>query len=227
MFRDRADAAARLARALADYRGRRPLVLGVPRGGVPMGRIVADALDGDLDVVLVHKIGAPENPEFAIGAVGEDGTVDLRGAARVRERERWLEAEVERLVATLAERRQRYAATRAPLDPTGRVVIIVDDGAATGATVAAAVRLVRQRQPERVVVALAVAPAHTADRLEELADGVICLRTPRFFFAVGRYFRDFSPVPDEAVVEALRDRARDATASGPATEAGRGQQSIR
>lgn len=202
MFRDRADAAGRLARALAAYRGRRPLVLGIPRGGVPMGRIVADALGGDLDVVLVQKIGAPENPEFAVGAVGEDGTVELRGAGRVRER--WLQAEVERLVAALAERRRRYAPVRPPLDPAGRSVIVVDDGAATGATLAAALRLVRRRRPGRLVVALAVAPADTVERLEEIADEVVCLRTPRFFFAVGQYFRDFGPVSDEAVIRALR-----------------------
>ena len=221
MFSDRADAGARLARALAAYRGHDPLVLAVPRGGLPMGRIIADALGGELDVVLVRKIGAPENPEFAIGAVAEDGTVDLRPAGE-RVRPDWLERETGRLVAALRERRRRYTPVRAPLDPAGRTVIVVDAGAATGATLATALRVVRARRPERLVAAAAVAPAHTIERLEEIADEVICLHTPRLFRAVGGYFHDFEPVGDAEMIELLRD---DRAGRGLASDADAGEQS--
>jgi len=210
MFRDRAEAAERLARKLEHYRGENPLVLGVPRGGVPMARTIADALDGDLDVVLVHKIGSPENPEFAIGAVGEDGTVELRGDHGIgRVREQWLEDEIQRQLQTLRQRRRTYSPVRPPIDPAGRTVIVVDDGAATGATLLMALELLRARQPQRLVVALAVAPPDTAERLADAADEVICLQTPRLFFAVGQYFREFEQVSDEEVIELLQRDADD------------------
>lgn len=204
MFRDRAEAAERLAKELAHYHGQSPLVLGIPRGGVPMARIIADALEGELDVVLVHKIGSPENREFAIGAVGEDGTVELRedhGAGRIRES--WLEDEIRRQLDTLQRRRRTYSPVRPPIDPAGRIVIVVDDGAATGATLMMALALLRKRQPERLVVALAVAPPDTIRRLEVLADEVVCLQAPRLFFAVGQFFREFEQVTDEQVIELL------------------------
>lgn len=203
MFRNRAEAAERLAKELDPCRGGNPLVLGIPRGGVPMARTVADALAGELDVVLVHKIGSPENPEFAIGAVSEDGTVELRGDHGVGQRKPWLEDEIERQLKTLRERRRSYSSARAPIDPAGRTVIVVDDGAATGATLMMALELLRQRGPEKLVVALAVAPPDTVERLEEIADEVVCLEVPRRFFAVGQYFHEFEQVTDDEVIELL------------------------
>lgn len=204
MFRDRADAAARLARRLDHLRAQRPLVLAVPRGGVPIGRIVADALGGQLDLVLVHKLGAPENPEFAVGAVGEDGDVLLNdGGGGNRVPSEYIEREAEAQLDMLRRRRRRYSPVCPPLDPAGRTAIVVDDGAATGSTLLAGLRLVAAKRPARLVVALGVAPADTVARLGEIADEVICLEVPRLFFALGRYYRRFDPVSDDEVVAAL------------------------
>lgn len=146
MFRNRLDAAHRLATRLGHLAGRHPLVLAIPRGGVPMGRIIADTLGGELDVVLVRKIGAPGNPEYAIGAVSEDGSVHLEEAARGC-REAWLAREVECQRELIAERRRRYTPVRSPIDPAGRIVVVVDDGSATGATMAAALATLRHVGP--------------------------------------------------------------------------------
>ncbi|SDN62326.1 Predicted phosphoribosyltransferase [Halomonas shengliensis] len=202
MFRNRHAAAERLAEALAHLKGEHPLVLAIPRGGVPMGRVIADTLQGELDVVLVRKIGAPGNPEYAIGAVSEDGSVHLEEAARGC-REAWLAGEVERQRELIAERRRRYTPVRSPIDPAGRLVVVVDDGSATGATMAAALATLRQRGPARLVAALGVAPPDTVARLETLADEVVCGEVPERFGAVGQFFADFDQVGDDEVVALL------------------------
>ncbi len=205
MFEDRADAAHQLAERLAHLRGRDPLVLAIPRGAVPMGRIIADALEGELDVVLVRKLGAPGNPELAVGAVGEDGEVRVNpDARRLGIDEAYLEREAERQLETLRERRQRYSGVHAPIDPRGRIVVVVDDGAATGSTVLAALRVLRAKGPERLIAALGAAPPSTVRELETIADEVVCIEQPEPFFAVGQFFADFGQVDDEEVVELLR-----------------------
>jgi len=204
-FRDRDEAAHLLAERLTDYRGRHPLILAIPRGAVPMGAILADALDGELDVVLVHKLGAPGNPEFAIGSVDEAGHVELTDYAHgMRLDPGYVDRETRSQKEVLKDRRKRYTPVRPPIDPAGRVVIVVDDGIATGATLMAALKAVRAKKPARLVAAVGVAPPETLTRMQKEADEVVCLRTPRDFFAVGQFFASFPQVSDEEVIRMLK-----------------------
>lgn len=193
-----------LADRLRDYRGRSPLVLAIPRGAVPMAKIIAERLDGDLDVVLVHKLGAPGNPEFAVGSVDERGHVYLSDFANMEgPNGEYLEQEKQAQLQTLTARRRRYTPVRPPLDPAGRVVIVVDDGIATGATMIAALRAVRDSHPARLIAAAAVAPPETVKKIRNEADEIVCLETPEFFYAVGEFFREFDQVSDEQVIADL------------------------
>ncbi|MDP1570995.1 MAG: phosphoribosyltransferase family protein [Vicinamibacterales bacterium] len=201
-FKNREEAAAQLADGLAVYRGQHPLVLGVPRGAVPMARIIAEALGGDLDVVLVRKLRAPGQPEFAIGAVDEAGTV-LKGEYFETASDEYLREEVRTQREILRKRRELYTRAQKAVDPADRVVIIVDDGIATGSSMLSAIRALRAQQPRRIVVAIGVAPATSLARMRAEADDVVCLHAPVDFYAVGQFFEDFSEVTDEMVVEAL------------------------
>lgn len=212
-FENRARAAEILGRRLAAYRGRRPLVLAIPRGAVPMGRIVAEALDGDLDVVLVRKLRAPHNPELAIGSIDETGAVYLDPDTRGLWTEAHLEAEKRAQIATLRERRALYGRLGPPLDVAGRIVIVVDDGVATGSTMIAALRAVRARRPARLVAAMAVASAQALAVIEREADEVVCLEVPPMLYAIGLHFRDFSQVTDNEVVAILGEARQTPAAS--------------
>lgn len=201
-FADRAEAARLLAGQLVGERGRHPLVLGVPRGAVPMARVVADALDGDLDVVLVRKLRAPGQPELALGAIDEDGHI-VKGAYFDSASDGYMRGEIRAQQALLRERRRLYTRARPAIDPADRVVIIVDDGVATGSSMLAAIASVRARNPRRLIVAVAVAPPETLERIRAAADDVVCLQVPAEFYAVGQFYDDFSEVTDAMVVAAL------------------------
>ncbi len=205
MFRDRLEAAERLSEALAAYRGQRPLVLGIPRGAVPMAKFIAERLKGDFDVVLVRKLRAPGQPELAIGSVDESGwTYIAPFAASAGIDAQHIEAEKRQQLETIRQRRARYTPLRAPIDPAGRIVIVVDDGLATGATMIAALHGLRQQQPARLVCAVPVAPPDTLAQVRPLADDVVCLETPVGFQAVGQFYRDFDQVEDEEVIARLK-----------------------
>lgn len=206
MFRDRIDAAQQLADRLSHLKGQHPLILGIPRGAMPMAKLIADALDGELDVVLVHKLGAPGNPEYAIGAVSEDGTVQTTDHGRMLfAGDDYLRAEADDQLNVLRARRMRYTPGRPPADPTGRIVVVVDDGSATGATMLAALRVLREQQPKRLIAAMGVSPPDTLLAIEKAADEVVCLAAPPNFYAVGQFFDDFRQVTDEEVMDLLRD----------------------
>jgi len=169
-----------------------------------MGAVVADALEGELDVVLVRKLRAPGNPEFAVGSIDESGwTYVSEHAALAGASERYLAAEKERQLELLGRRRAQYTPARAPVDPAGRVAIVVDDGIATGASMIAALHAVRAKEPSRLVCAVPVAPAESVERIRPYADEVVCLETPSEFYAVGQFYRDFVQVEDDDVVRLL------------------------
>ncbi|HEY5617772.1 MAG TPA: phosphoribosyltransferase family protein [Vicinamibacterales bacterium] len=201
-FKNRDEAATILTKRLSAYKGQNPLVLGVPRGAVPMARIMADALGGELDVVLVRKLRAPGQPELAIGAVDEAGDV-LKGPYFHIADENYVREEIRTQQEILRARREMYTRAQKAIDPAGRIVIIVDDGIATGSSMLAAIRSVRARKPRKIIVAIGVAPDQSLERMRAEADEVVCLETPFDFYAVGQFFADFSEVTDEMVVAAL------------------------
>jgi putative phosphoribosyl transferase len=185
----------------------RPLVLAIPRGGVPIGRDVASALDADLDLVVPRKLGAEGNPEYAIGAVMSDGTLYLNPEALsiTGATPEYIEAEKAREMREAARRLEAYRGGRSEPALTGRVVVVVDDGIATGATMVAALRWVRSRGAKMVVAAAPVAPPSTVAELRHEADRVICPHTPEPFYAIGAFYETFGQVSDEEVEEILRE----------------------
>lgn len=204
-FDDRTDAGRRLAAVLEDRDVGADLVLAIPRGGLPVGRVVADALGVPLDVVVARKIGAPRNPELAVGAVAADGTTylndDLIGTLDLGPDA--VEAGVEREREAAREKLERYRRGRPPLDVEGRAVVVVDDGVATGATTIACLRSLRDAGTSRVVLAVPLAPPGAVERLEAEADAVVCVAQPANFGAVGQFYRSFDQVSDEAAIALL------------------------
>ena len=203
-FRDRDDAARQLAAALAPFGESRPVVLAIPRGGVPIGRVIADALDGDLDVILVRKLGAPGNPELAIGAVDERGLTMLNAyAGWAGVDEDYIQEEAKRQRALIRIRRVRYGSTDPAPELGGRTVIVVDDGLATGSTMLAALKAARAQAPARLVCAVPVAARDSLAQVARFADDVVCLATPSPFKSVGRYYVHFGAVIDSQVIGLL------------------------
>jgi predicted phosphoribosyltransferase len=207
VFADRRDAGRRLAAVLEHLRGRRPVVMAVPRGGVVVGREVAVRLQAPLDVIVPRKLRAPFNPELAIGAVAEGGAVFLEEETARGTSDAYVEQEVATQRAEIARRVDAYRGGRPPLDVAGRTAIVVDDGIATGATMVAALRAVRAGRPAHLVAAVPVAPPEGIVRLAKEADEVVCLATPAYFQAVGQFYEDFTQVTDTEVVALLASPA--------------------
>lgn len=213
MFRDRLDAASRLARALIPLvpspqspDDPPPLVLGIPRGGVVIGALLARELNAELDVLLARKLRAPSQPELAIGAVAEDGSVHLEPHARRVSgvTDAYLERETTTQLDELRRRASLFRAVRPPAPVPGRCVIVTDDGIATGATLIAALHTLAARHPSRLIVAVPVAPADRLDDIRRHCDQLVCLHAPRSFWAIGQFYDNFEPVDEAAVLELLR-----------------------
>ncbi len=208
LFADRRDAGRRLAERLARFRDQRPVVLALPRGGVPVGFEIAKSLDAPFDLALVRKIGAPNQPELAVAAVVDgdepETVVNEVIAASLHVTEDYLQDEATRQSREIDRRRQLYLGDRPRADITGHVAIVVDDGIATGATVRAALRAIRRRKPARLVLATAVAPRDTLDRLRAEVDDIVCLATPAPFHAIGRHYADFTQTDDDEVIALLK-----------------------
>lgn len=220
-FVDRVEAGRLLAEALADLRGQHPLVLGIPRGGLVLAAQLAQALQGELDLALARKLRAPRNPELAIGAMSEDGRafVDDHLLHYLGVSPQLLAQEQARVREEIAERKRAYRAVCAPLALTGRLVVITDDGLATGATMRAALRAARDAGPARLICAVPVGAEPTLADLAHLADELVCLRAPRAFSAVGQFYLDFTQVEERAVL-AILEQQRRPPAGGNRGEAG-------
>jgi putative phosphoribosyl transferase len=207
MFRNRVDAGRHLAQVVqaAGLGGDRTVVLGLPRGGVPVAAEVGSVLGAPLDVIVVRKLGVPFQPELAMGAIGEDGirveNEDALGSSAVSAVD--FEAIERRERRELNRRASRYREGRPRLDLEGRCVVIVDDGIATGATARAACHVARAHGASRIVLAVPVAPAATASAFQDVCDDMLCVANPDPFFAVGEWYHDFSPTSDEEVNELL------------------------
>ena len=206
-FRDRSDAGRQLATALAKYKEQKPVVLALPRGGVPVAAEVALALDAPLDLILVRKVGVPFQPELAMGAIVDGGaSIAVRNEDVIREAgidDAQFNAVCDAEFAEIERRRERYLAGRQRADISGRTAIVIDDGIATGATTRAALRATRMREPKRLVLAVPVAPTETLSELRDEADDILCLEHHDAFGAIGYYYGDFRQVSDQEVIGIL------------------------
>jgi len=206
-FKNRIEAGRKLAKALAGYKDQQPVILALPRGGVPVAAEVAAALKAPLDLILVRKVGVPFQPELAMGAVVDGATPlivrneDVIGLAGINESD--FKAICDAELAEIERRRQRYLGDRERAEVSGHTAIVIDDGVATGATTRAALRATRQRGPKRLVLAVPVAPTDSLAELRSEADDVICLEDHEFFGAIGAYYADFRQVSDEEVIKLL------------------------
>ncbi|MER3438931.1 MAG: phosphoribosyl transferase [Chloroflexota bacterium] len=222
-YRDRADAGKQLATALATRKNGDLLVLAIPRGGVPVAAEVARSLGAELDIIVARKLGAPFEPELALGAVTADGTLFLNHDV-IKDlgiTDELLNAIIAREREEARHREEQLRGSRPPASVAGRTVILVDDGLATGATMRAAAQSVRKRQPRKLIVAVPVGSRDACEALRQDADDVVCLMTPDPFWAVGLYYADFSPVSDEEVSTILASfPARSSAPSTPATANG-------
>jgi putative phosphoribosyl transferase len=210
-FRDRREAGRRLVTRLQPYRDQpRTIVLGLPRGGVVPAAEIAAALGLPLDVIISRKLGAPGNPEFAIGAIAEGGEAYLNeeGLAATRASRRYLDQEIARQRSEIRQRQKRFRRGRALALPERATVILVDDGVATGSTVIAAIRALRQQHVQRLVLAIPVAPPDTVALLRGMVDELVVLATPMLFWAVGAFYGEFPQVSDEEVCELLATAAQ-------------------
>ncbi|SLN57873.1 Putative phosphoribosyl transferase/MT0597 [Roseovarius litorisediminis] len=215
MYRDRTEAGQTLADRLQELDLTRPVVLALPRGGLPVAVPVAQALDAPLDLVLVRKIGLPGQPELAAGAIVDGPPEHIFFNDHILAMAGLTPDDLEGTISTkrteLAARRKMYLADRAPVDVTGCTAILVDDGIATGATVHAALLALRERGPAQVILAVPVAARDTLDALRPLVDRVVCPLVPRYFRAVGLHYQIFNQVADETVAEIMKEAA-----TGPA-----------
>jgi len=210
IFRDRLDAGEKLAELLLEYKGERTAVIAIPRGGVEVGYVVASKLGSPLEVTVPRKIGSPMDPELAVGAVAEDGTIyiDEEVSKMIGIRDDWIEVEAERELQEVRRRIEVYREGKPLPSLKECTVLLVDDGIATGATIIATARFLRKLDPERLVIAAPVAPPEVVPKLSKEADDLRFVETPSPFFAIGQFYQDFSQLSDSQVLEYLSKAKR-------------------
>jgi len=207
LFKNRIEAGIKLAEALKDYQNKDVIVLTIPRGGVVVAYEVAKRLNAPLDLIIPRKLGAPMNPELAIGAVSQDGTIVLNEdlVSMLEIPRDYIDAEARGQIREIERRMSKYRGEGKPLpEVMGRIVILIDDGLATGATVRAALLTLKKQKPKELIIATPVGPADTIEMLSSQADKVVCLEIPPFFNAIGEFYDDFGQVEDEEVIEILQ-----------------------
>lgn len=205
LFRDREAGGAELAKALSKYRGADVVVYGLPRGGVVTAKVVAEALGAPLDLIITRKLGHPYQPEYAVGAIAEDGQIVLNEREVAELAPEWLEREKQKQLGEARRRRLAYLGGRQPLPVKGKTAILVDDGIATGYTMKAAVLAVRNLGPAKVVVAAPVAPPEVAARFAGVADELVVPYTPEGFYAIGQFYAQFEQLEDADVLAIMRE----------------------
>ena len=205
MFRDRIDAAQKLTQSLKEYESLKPIILALPRGGVPIGYEVAQALHAPLDILVVRKVGAPWNPEFGIGALApgveilDEDSLQTLGLTRSD-----LEGIIEEETLELNRRIRLYRGHDDFPDIAGKTVILIDDGLATGISTRAAILAIKKMNPSQLILAVPVGPQDTINKLKKLVDTLICLEVPPHFYAVGAFYHDFPQVSDAEVIDLLK-----------------------
>jgi putative phosphoribosyl transferase len=216
LFQDRRDAGRALARELASLKGTpNLLVLGIPRGGVVVGHEIARALDAPLDVYITRKIGAPHNPELAIGAVASDGTllIDHQLARRLGVSQQYIDQEAERQKEEISRRLSEYRGDRPPPEIKRKVIILADDGVATGATTLATIRAIKTQEPAELILAVPVGPRDSIEKLRQEVDRLVCLQAPEIFWAVGAFYNVFDQTSDAEVKSLLLDQGEETSGS--------------
>lgn len=203
MFKNRYEAAVQLAGKLEKYKNKDGVILAVPRGGVPIGYTIAKELGLPLEIILSKKIGHPYNPEYAIGSVSLHGAIIDERVTDVPMD--YIQKEADRILSGLKEKFKLFMGDRKPSDLSGKIVIIVDDGIATGNTILATIKSIEKSKPQKIIIAVPVAPPATIDKLSKVADEIVCLLMPENFSGVGQFYYDFSQVSDDEVIELLQE----------------------
>ncbi len=205
LFKDRIQAGQKLAEKLLEYKDKNVIILAIPRGGVVVAYEIAKVLNAPLDLIIPRKIGAPYQPELAIGAITQDGTIILNEdiVSYLPIPENYIKNEAERQKKEIERRLIKYRGNAIEPNLENKIVIIVDDGIATGATMLAAIASIRKKKPSKIVVAIPVAPPESLEKIKEYADEIICLQTPEPFFAIGQFYERFEQLEDEEVINIL------------------------